>query len=323
MSEIYVSASPHIRSKETSGDIMLDVLIALTPAAIMGAYYFGARAVFIVAVSVASAILAEVLFCAIVKSRGVAAKDLSAAITGLLLGLSLPVSVPLWLPAVGSVFAIIVVKQLFGGIGHNFINPALGARAFLLAAYPHLLTNWSAGPYSRVFDAFTGATPLAHLSQSTESMISVANISNTDLLRAFHGNTLGSIGETCVWALLLGFTYLLVRRVISWQIPVTYITVFAALMWILGRNGMFTGNILYEIMIGSLLIGAIFMATDYTTSPITKKGRLIFAAGCGVLHAIFRLYGGQPEGTTYAILLMNIATPLINRLTIPRKSATT
>ncbi|MCL2703996.1 MAG: RnfABCDGE type electron transport complex subunit D [Defluviitaleaceae bacterium] len=311
---LWVSSSPHIRSKETVTDIMLDVIIALAPAAVMGTYYFGFRAAAVIGVSVLAAVVSEYLFCLITK-RGSSVNDMSAVITGLLLALSLPVSVPLWVPAIGAGFAIIIVKQLFGGLGQNFLNPALGARAFLLAAYPVIMTNWNQTQSGRVFDAFTGATPLGHLRSG-------GILTAVDLQRAFNGNILGSIGETCAWALLLGFAYLLIRRVISWRIPVLYLLVFSLLVplfaWMAGRGGsILTGNWLYEVLTGSVLMGAIFMATDYGTSPIAPKGQIIFGAGCGVLHAVFRFYGAFPEGTTYAILLMNICTPLIDRFTRP------
>lgn len=309
--KLKVSATPHIRAKGTVSDIMLDVIIALAFPAIVGTFYFGFRAALIVLVSVAACVGFEFLFN-IVGKRRQSVGDLSAVVTGMLLAFGLPVSVPLWVPVVGAGFAIIVVKMIFGGMGQNFINPALGGRAFLLAAYPVLLTNWDPGANGRVVDAFSGATPLAAL-RLGEGFV------NADLTNAFLGRTLGSIGETAAVAILLGGLFLLWRRVISWRIPATYIATFALLAWVFGRgDGMFTGHVLYELFLGSVLLGAVFMATDYSTSPVTPRGQLIFGAGCGALNAIFRFYSGLPEGTTYAIMLMNLCTPLIDRFTRPK-----
>lgn len=297
---IRVSAAPHIRAKENTGDIMLDVIIALAPAAVMGAYYFGFKAALVIAVSVASAVACEYLYRRFTK-RSKTINDLSAVVTGLLLAFNLPSSVPLWVPVIGAAFAIIIVKQLFGGLGQNFLNPALGARVFLLVSFPAEMTNWALG-----VDGVTSATPLAMLKEGFTP-------GSSDLLNTFIGNVNGSIGEVCTAALLLGLVYLLVRRIISWRIPVTYMASFGVLAWLFGRNGFMTGNILYELCTGGLMLGAVFMATDYSTSPITPAGQLIMGVGCGVLTAVIRFFGGAPEGVSYAILFMNLTVPLIDR----------
>lgn len=303
-----VSAAPHIRSKDKTSEIMLDVLIALAFAALAGTFYFGYKALLIIVISVASALLFELLFQLVTK-RKVTVTDCSAAVTGLLLALCLPASAPYWIPVIGAFFAIVIVKQLFGGIGQNFVNPALAARAFLLASYPAYMTNWSVTPVYA--DAATGATPLALLRQGFEPNMS-------DVWNAFLGKINGSIGETCAAALLIGGGYLLIRRIISWRIPVTYVGSFMLFTWLFGRNGAFAGFPLYEAVTGGVLMGAMFMATDYATSPVTAKGQLIMGLGCGLINALIRVYGGYPEGTTYAILLMNLAVPLIDKFTKPR-----
>ncbi|MDR1704743.1 MAG: RnfABCDGE type electron transport complex subunit D [Clostridiales bacterium] len=307
--KLIVTATPHIRSKETVSDIMLDVIIALAPAAVMGAFYFGLRAAALMALSVGSAVLFEFLY-RLATRRDRTINDLSAVVTGLLLAFGLPPSAPFWVPVVGAAFAIVIVKQLFGGIGQNFVNPALAARAFLLASYPGIMASWSLAGISARIDAVSTATPLAQLKDGAEQLPS--------LLQAFLGNRNGSLGETCVAAILAGLAYLLIKRIISWRIPVTYIASFALVAWIMGREGAFTGNPLYELCLGSVMLGAVFMATDYTTSPVTPIGQIIMGVGCGALNAVFRLRGGFPEGTTYAILIMNLAVPLIDKFTKPR-----
>ena len=315
--KLIVSATPHIRSKEKVSDIMFDVLLALAPAAVMGTYYFGLKIVFLLAVSIVSCLGFEALFQLITR-RKVTISDLSAVVTGVLLTFNLPASAPLWLPIVGSFFAIVIVKQLFGGLGQNFMNPALGARAFLLAAYPVYMTNWSVKPLG--VDTITAATSVAGVSSATPlALLKGGYVPGwEDILNAFTGNISGCIGETCAAALLLGFAYLLIRKVISWRIPVMYIGTFALLAWMFGRNGAFTGNALFEVLTGGLLLGAIFMATDYSSSPITPVGQIIMGVGCGVLTAVIRIFGSYPEGVSYSILLMNLVVPLIDRATKPR-----
>jgi len=305
-----MSSSPHIRSGATTQGLMLDVIIALIPASVAGIYFFGLRAAVLIAVTVISCVGFEYLMRKVMK-RNNTVGDLSAAVTGLLLALNVPPTLPLWMAVVGSFFAIVVVKQLFGGIGQNFVNPALAARAFLIISYGTRMTSWTP-PLAKAaeIDASTFATPLGALKEGGQL---------PNLLDMFLGNIGGSMGETSALALIIGGIYLLVRGVISWHIPVVYIGTAGLLAWILGPNGLFTGEPLFHILAGGLMIGAIFMATDYTTSPMTTRGMVIYAAGCGILTILFRLYTNMPEGVSYAILLMNVAVPLIDRFTKPAR----
>ncbi len=306
---LMVSSTPHIRSNDSIEKIMRDVLIALTPATLAGIWFFGLRALLVIILSIASAVFAEALYQKITK-QPITTKDLSAVITGLLLAMNLPPEVPAWLPIVGSFFAIIVVKQLFGGLGQNFMNPALAARAFLLASYMPEMTHFTA-PVGLLHpvDAVVMPTPLA-LVKSGE--LNIHNITQLDFVQACVGNIGGCIGETSAILLLLGGLYLLYRRVITWQIPVTFIVTVFVLTYFFGRMP------LYEILIGGVMLGAFFMATDYSSSPVTPKGQLIMGFGCGVLTSLIRAYGGYPEGVSYSILLMNLAVPLIDRYTKPK-----
>ena len=297
-----VSSSPHIKSNDSVQGIMRDVIIALIPATIAGIYFFGVKALLVTLVSVLSCIAAEALWQKLAH-RKVTIGDLSAVVTGLLIAFNLPAAVPLWLPAIGGFFAIIIVKQFFGGIGQNIMNPALAARAFLLASWPVHMTNFTV-------DGVSSATALAILKSGEGELPSLFNI--------FIGNVGGCIGETSVIALLIGAAYLLYKKVISWHTPVAYIGSVFILTTILGRDGLITASALYEILAGGLILGAFFMATDYTTSPMTKKGQLIFGLGCGALTTIIRLYGGYSEGVSYAILLMSLAVPFIDKYTAPR-----
>lgn len=297
---LHISTGPHIRTRESTRGLMLDVLIALLPTTAAGIYLFGLRAAWVLAVSIASAVVAEYVWQKLMK-RPVRVNDLSAVVTGLILGLNLPASVPLWMPAIGSVFAIIIVKQLFGGIGHNFLNPALTARAVLLTSWPaHMATAilparlLGVSSAASSVDAMTSATPLAQ----------PGNWSQMDL---FLGNIPGAIGEVCKAAILLGFLYLVLMRVISWNIPVIFMGTVALLTWALG------GDPLTALLSGGVLFGAVFMATDYVTNPMLRRGEALFALGCGALVVIIRKFGNYPEGVTYAILIMNILTPLIDR----------
>jgi len=287
---------------------MLDVLIALIPASLAGVYFFGLDAALTIIVCVVSCVLFEYLTRKLLK-RSNTISDLSAAVTGLLLALNLPPAIPKWMAVVGSFFAIVVIKQLFGGIGQNFINPALGARVFMLVAYGTKMTRWTAPRGVDASDAISAATPLGILKEGGEL---------PGYLDMFIGKIGGSLGETSALALIIGGLYLLIRKVISWEIPVIYIGTVALLSWILGPDGFMTGDPLFHVLAGGLLIGAIFMATDYTTSPMTKKGAVIYAFGCGLLTVIFRLYTNMPEGVSYAIMLMNVAVPLIDRYTAPK-----
>lgn len=309
MEEKYlVTATPHIRDKSTTRNIMLDVIIALMPAAVVAVVFYGIRAVMIIGLAIASCVLSELAFQKAMK-RKVSINDLSAVVTGLLLAYNMPASSPWWMPIVGGVFAIVIVKQLFGGIGQNFMNPALCARAFLLSAYPNEMTNWSAVPFGA--DAISSATPLALLKDGYTPVLS-------DITNALLGLKGGCLGEVCSIALIIGGIYLIARKVISWRTPVSYIVTVFLLSWIFGRNGMFTGNPFYEIFVGGLMLGAFFMATDYSTSPVTPMGKIVMGIGCGVLTVIIRKWGGYPEGVSYSILLMNVAAPLIERFTKPR-----
>ena len=296
MSQLTVSLSPHVRSGATTRRIMLDVCLALLPAVIFAVYWFGFGVLLTVLLSVASAILSEFLMEKALR-RPVTIDDGSAAVTGLLLALTLPAGTPWYVPVLGSVFAICIAKQVFGGLGDNFVNPALAGRAFLLASFPAAMTT-----YPLVADAVTSATPL-----SSEFAGSV------DYLQAFIGRIGGCIGEVSTLALLIGAAYLLIRRVIDWRIPLSYLGTMALLTVIGG------GNVLDSVLLGGTVLGAFFMATDYVTSPVTSWGRVIYGVGIGIINYTIRRWGAYPEGTTYAILLMNIAAPLIERFTRPRK----
>lgn len=306
---LFVNSSPHIRSEVTTQRLMLDVLIALIPAAFAGVYFFGIRAALLIAVTVISSVGSEYIVRKALK-RNNTIGDLSAAVTGLLLALSLPPELPLWMAVVGSAFAIIIVKQLFGGLGYNFVNPALTARAFLLISYGTKMTIWPQPlANSSGVDVVSYATPLASFKEGVDL---------PNILDMFLGNIGGSLGETSALALIIGGIYLLVRGVITWHIPVIYIGSVAAFSWIVSPEGLFNGNPIFHVLAGGLLLGAIFMATDYTTSPMTKKGIIIYALGCGVLTMLFRLYTNLPEGVSYAILLMNVTVPIIDRYTKPK-----
>ena len=308
-SSIIVSGTPHVRSKESIQSIMRDVVIALIPASVMGIYYFGIKALMLIIVSIVSSVVFEWGYEKILK-KPVTISDFSAILTGLLLALNLPATASWWVPVVGSFIAIVIAKQFYGGLGQNFINPALIGRAFLVAAYPTQTTGAAFATGRMVTDAATYATPLAELKAGTA-------IVNADAIKnALIGNVGGTIGETCAIALIIGGIYLLIKHVISWRIPVVYIVVVFILTSLMRGNG-FLGGV-YEIFCGGLMLGAIFMATDYVTSPISAKGQIIFAIGCGVLTSLIRVYGGYPEGVSYSILIMNLAVPLIDRVTRPR-----
>lgn len=304
MGMLKVSAPPHISTKDDVSTIMYDVILALMPAMIAGAYLFGYRAIIIVLISVLSSVAFEILWNKALNKQP-STNDLTAVVSGILLGFNMPVTVPLWMPVVGSFFMIIIVKMCFGGLGHNFMNPALAGRAFLMASWPAAMTRFVA-PFSRldivdVTDAITSATPL--------SPEFAGNVSAWNL---FLGNVGGCIGETSAFALLIGGAYLLIRRIITWRIPVCYLATVAVLSALCGAD------VSVQLLSGGLMLGAIFMATDYTTSPVTPLGQIIYAVGCGVLTCVIRFAGGYPEGVSYSILLMNIATPLIDKLTPPK-----
>ena len=304
MANFVVSGTPHVRSKESIQSIMRDVIIALVPATAAGIYYFGLRALILIVAAIISAVFFEWLYEKITK-KPVTINDLSAVVTGLLLAMNLPASAPVWVAIVGSAFAIIFAKQLFGGLGQNFINPALAGRAFLLASYPTEMTTWVV-PNGLAADAATYATPLAQLKNCTL---------DDSLCQLVMGQVGGTIGETCAIALIIGGIYLLYKHVISWKIPVIYIATVFILFAVIGRHGMRMP--LQEIFAGGVMLGGIFMATDYASSPVTPKGQVIFAVGAGLLTYLIRTFGGYPEGVSYSILIMNCCVPLIERFTEP------
>ena len=305
MANFVVSGTPHVRSKESIQSIMRDVIIALVPATAAGIYYFGINALILVIAAIVSAVAFEAI-CQKVMKKPVTVSDLSAVVTGLLLAMNLPAAAPIWVAIVGSAFAIIFGKQLFGGLGQNFINPALAGRAFLLASYPTEMTTWSVPNGLEVADAATYATPLAQLK---------AGHLDASLGELILGQCGGTIGETCAIALIIGGVYLLYKHVISWKIPVIYIATVAILFGVIGRHGVRMP--LQEIMAGGVMLGGIFMATDYASSPVTPKGQIIFAVGAGLITYLIRTFGGYPEGVSYSILIMNCCVPLIERFTEP------
>ena len=305
MANFVVSGTPHVRSKESIQSIMRDVIIALVPATAAGIYYFGINALILIIAAIASSVIFEAL-CQKIMKKPVTVSDLSAVVTGLLLAMNLPAAAPVWVAIVGSAFAIIFGKQLFGGLGQNFINPALAGRAFLLASYPTEMTTWSVPNGLEVADAATYATPLAQLK---------AGHLDASLGELMLGQCGGTIGETCAIALIIGGVYLLYKHVISWKIPVVYIATVAILFGVIGRHGMRMP--LQEIMAGGVMLGGIFMATDYASSPVTAKGQIIFAVGAGLITYLIRTFGGYPEGVSYSILIMNCCVPLIERFTEP------
>lgn len=313
MKKLLVSASPHIHSPETTTGVMGDVLISLLPALVMAVVWFGSRALVLTAVCIGTAVLAEWLSRRVMK-RPNTLGDLSAVVTGLILALNLPASLPLWMAAIGSVVAIVVVKQMFGGIGQNFVNPAMTARIILMVSFPTAMARWTAPLVSAwSADAVTTATPMASLAASSGGNLSADLPSLWRMLVGYHG---GSMGEVCALALLVGGVYLIIRRVISPIIPAAYIGTVA--VWMLAAGQGDIRFVAYELLGGGLLLGAFFMATDYATSPITAKGKWIFGIGCGVITSVIRLYGSLPEGVSFSIILMNILVPHIERLTLPR-----
>lgn len=299
MNKLIVSPSPHILSKNSTSNIMFDVILALLPALLVGGYVFGLRAVIVTCVCVVTCVLSEFVIRKIMK-RSNTVKDLSAVVTGILLAFNLPPQIPLWVAVLGSVFAIVVVKQLFGGIGQNFANPAIAARIFLFASFGTYMTTWTSPfAYRYGLDSMASATPLSDL----------ANANTLDL---FLGNIGGCIGEVSALALIIGGVYLSIRRVINPLVPLTFIGTVFVFSWALGENPV------NQIFAGGLMLGAIFMATDYATTPATLKGKIIFALGCGIITTLIRVFGSYPEGVSFAILLMNLLTPHIDRITATR-----
>ena len=298
-----VSSSPHLRDNVTTRRIMQEVCLALAPAGIAAIVLFGASAATLIAVSVITAVLAEFCWNKLNKQKTTVG-DWSAVVTGLLLAYNLPANAPVWIAVVGAIIAIILVKQMFGGIGSNFMNPALAARAILFVSWSSLMTSYPATRF--MTDVTSSATPLNLLGKGT--------VEGVNLMDLFLGNVPGVLGETCKLALLLGGVYLILRGIVDWKIPVTFIaTVFVCY---LVKDG--AEMALYQILSGGLFLGAFFMATDYATSPVTNVGRVIMGVGCGLFLFMIRAYASYPEGCSFAILLMNVATPLIDKYTMPK-----
>ena len=303
--KLTVTSSPHIRGDFRTSRLMLDVVIALLPSLLVGAVVLGVRALLVAVVSVAAAMATEVLYSVLLKKRNTVI-DGSAMVTGLLFAMTLPVSVPLWLTVLGSVFAILAVKLLCGGLGQNIFNPALLARAFVMLLFPAALTRYSAVGA----DAVSSATPLHHMVMPA--------LPEESVLDMFLGNCPGSIGELSALALLVGGVYLVLRKVISPRIPLAYIGTVALVTLVFHKTEHALLWMLYQLFSGGVMLGAIFMATDYVTSPVTKLGQYIYGIGCGVLTVVFRYFGLFPEGVTYAILLMNLCVWVIDRYTPPK-----
>ena len=309
---LHVSSNPHVRDKMTTSKIMQLVVLALLPTTLFGIYNFGVRALLVVVITVASSVFFEWIYDKLMHKKNTIT-DFSAVVTGLLLALNMPVSIPLWMPVLGSAFAIIVVKQLFGGLGQNFMNPALAGRCFLMISFAGKMTDFAVSDKFRgAVDTVSGATPLAALKQNgfTDSSVSV--------LHMFLGDIQGTIGETSALAILIGAAILLIFNVIDLKIPLTYIGSFAVfvILYMLGTGKGFDVNYLFShIFGGGLMLGAWFMATDYVTTPITPRGQYVYGVCLGVLTAIFRLFGGSAEGVSYAIIFCNLLVPMIERVT--------
>ena len=301
MSDLYhVSSSPHVRSKDTTERIMLYVIIALLPTTLFGIYNFGYRALILILVTIASCVASEWIFNKIVHKKQTI-NDLSAVVTGLLLALNLPATLPWWEAVLGGVFAIVVVKCMFGGLGQNFMNPALGARCFLLIAFAANMTNFT-------IDSYTGATPLAAMRNGDP-------VNTMDMLI---GRTAGTIGESSAIAILIGAIFLILMGVIDLRIPASYIITFIVFMLLFSGHGADWTYITAQLCGGGLMLGAFFMATDYVTSPITPMGQIIFGICCGIFTGLFRCFGANAEGVSFAIILSNILVPMIEKYTVPR-----
>lgn len=295
---LHVSSSPHIKDRVTTSSIMLDVIIALIPTTLFGIIQFKINALLIIITTIATCVLAEYLYERFMK-KTITIKDLSAVVTGLILALNLPATVPLWIPVIGGIFAIIVVKQFYGGLGQNFMNPALAARCFLLISFTGRMTNF-------VFDGMTSSTPLAILK----------NGESFDLIRMFIGNTAGTIGETSAIALLIGAMYLIIKGIIKVTIPLTYLLTFSIFTLVLSPCSFDIYYLACQLCGGGLIFGAFFMATDYVTSPMDQKGQIIYGILLGILTGLFRFFGTSAEGVSYAIIISNLLVPLIDKLTL-------
>jgi Na+-translocating ferredoxin:NAD+ oxidoreductase subunit D len=305
MDNFIVSPAPHIKSGITTRKIMYLVILALLPSGLAGVFIFGLGSLKVILLSIIACMLSEAVFLKLRNKDIKAVLDGSAILTGLLLAYNLPPEMPFWLPIVGGVVSIVLGKQIFGGLGHNIFNPALVGRAFLQISWPVYMTTWK-NPVWDV-DAVSTATPLARES--------AGHFSYMDLFLGNHG---GCIGEVCVIALLIGAFFLIVTNIISLRMPLSFIGTVMILSWIFGGIGFFKGDFIFHLLAGGLVLGAFFMATDYVTSPLTKKGQIIFGIGCGILTVVIRLKGGYPEGVSYAILFMNAMVPFIERYTKPK-----
>lgn len=313
--QLIVSIGPHVHATDSTATIMWSVSGALLPAALMSVYYFGLSAVMIIAVSILTAVISEAVVQKMLK-KPVTVSDGSAFLTGLLLAMNVPAGIPLYIPAVGSFVAIVITKQLFGGLGYNIFNPALIGRAFILISFPKLMTTYYEPlSYVAAVDAKTTATPLGILKE--EGMARLLEIYHTKAnlyQHLFVGNRAGSLGETSIAALLLGAVFLLLRRYITWHIPISFIATTALITWVFGgKEGLMTGDPILHVLSGGLILGAFFMATDYVTGPSVRSAQIIFGIGCGALTALIRLKGGYPEGVMFAILIMNCFAPLLDR----------
>ena len=297
-----VSSSPHVRSSVTTQNLMLDVVIAMIPAAAFGVFHFGLHALLVMIVTVAACVASEYVYEKFVN-KPITIMDMSAVVTGLILALNMPPEIPLWIPALGGVFAIIVVKQLYGGLGQNFMNPALAARCFLLISLALFMNDFSSPAIG--FDSVSGATPLASMRAG----------GTVDLAALITGQIPGTIGEVSAIALIIGGIYMIARKVISPRIPLIYIGTTAVFIFLFG--GFDINYTLCQVFAGGLIFGAFFMATDYVTSPITPKGQVVYGVVLGVLTGIFRLWGASPEGVSYAIILSNLLVPMIEKVTLP------
>jgi len=307
-----VSMGPYIKDGVSTKKIMWAVTLSLIPAGAAGVFIFGVNSLFVIIASIVSAVMTELAVLAVRKKDMNTLYDGSAVLTGLLLAYNLPPQVPIWIPITGSFFAIAIGKQVFGGLGHNIFNPALAGRAFLMISWPTYMTVWQNPRWNA--DAVSTATPLALYKHN--EFEALRNISNLNL---FLGNRPGCIGEVCIAALVIGAAFLLLKRYITWHIPLTYIFTVALTSWIFnGRDRLFAGDALFFLLSGGLILGAFFMATDYVTSPLSARGKIVFGAGCGLLTFIIRKFAGYPEGVSYAILIMNAATPIIDRYTFPK-----
>ena len=298
-----VSSSPHVRNKITTQNLMFDVAIAMIPASVYGVWQFGMHALLVLIATVVSCVLSEYVYEKLMK-KPITESDGSAVVTGMILALNMPPEIPVWIPFLGGIFAIIVVKQLYGGLGQNFMNPALAARCFLLISFAGFMNNFSSAKLG--FDSMSGATPLAAMRAGND----------VDLMSLIVGRVPGTIGEVSVIALLIGAVYMIARKVISPRIPLIYIGTVAVFIFLFG--GFDITYVAKEVCAGGLIFGAFFMATDYVTSPLSKTGQVVYGLFLGIMTGIFRLWGASPEGVSYAIILGNLFVPLIEKVTLPK-----